>query len=43
MNDLQTVSVSNFGSTFPLKKVPRDEKSGDYDPFAHRQVAHPTK
>lgn len=46
MNDVQTVSGSTLGSTlgstFPLVKLPRDEESCDYDPFAHRKVTHPT-
>lgn len=42
MNDLQTVSGSVSGSTRPLEKLRRDEKSDDYDPFAHRKVRHPT-
>lgn len=39
---LQTVSGSTFGSTLPLEKISRDEKSNNYNPFAHRKVTHPT-
>lgn len=45
MNEIKlqsSVSISTFGSTTPLEKISRDEKSRDYDPFAHRKVAHPT-
>lgn len=42
MSDIQAVSVSTLGSTIALKKLPQNEKSGEYDPFAHRSVAHPT-
>lgn len=43
MNDVQTVTGSTLGSTFPLVKLPRDEESCDYNPFEHRKVSHPTK
>lgn len=42
MNDVQTVTGSTLGSTFPLVKLPRDEESCDYNPFHHRKVSHPT-
>lgn len=42
MNDVQTVTGSTLGSTFPLVKLPRDEESCDYNPFEHRKVTHPT-
>lgn len=42
MNDVQTVTGSTLGSTFPLVKLPRDEESCDYNPFEHRKVSHAT-
>lgn len=30
------------GSTLPLVNMIKDEESCDYDPFAHRQLTHPT-
>ncbi|XP_017781864.1 PREDICTED: proton-coupled amino acid transporter-like protein CG1139 isoform X2 [Nicrophorus vespilloides] len=36
------VTLAN-GSTVPLVEFrPKDEESGDYDPFAHRKLDHPT-
>ena len=40
MNDVPVQQVA--GSTLPLVELSKDEEAGDYDPFEHRKVAHPT-
>lgn len=30
------------GSTLPLVQLNKDEEAGNYNPFEHRKVSHPT-
>ncbi|XP_055708651.1 proton-coupled amino acid transporter-like protein CG1139 isoform X1 [Phlebotomus papatasi] len=40
MNDVPVATAA--GSTLPLVQLPKDEEAGEYNPFEHRKVTHPT-
>ncbi|GAB0090005.1 proton-coupled amino acid transporter-like protein CG1139 [Sergentomyia squamirostris] len=40
MNDVPAATAA--GSTLPLVQLPKDEEAGEYNPFEHRKLTHPT-
>lgn len=40
MHNVSALTVA--GSTLPLVQLNKDEEAGNYNPFEHRKVSHPT-
>ena len=42
-SEMHNVSAHTVaGSTLPLVQLNKDEEAGNYNPFEHRKVSHPT-